>query len=432
VYGTDTSCTINTAGADPTNFDCGQTTNRTVVGAPGCSWVADPTCGNFLENGSAGTGVWARSQFNLQAFAAQTIRLRWMAENGGGWDFGQQRSFLEPEPGNPPLYATAYDLDDGWYVDDACVTDVRTAPALVLVDPTDGTALCAAQGDPNNCGTITLVIAGSAVDTRTGGRVVFAQSQAQGTEVSLDARQSTGTCSSGSLLYEWSRLDPNGNVAEVSSAFTPNGRAIVTLTADTTYRVQAKCSSDQACTASRDVQVQVYPGDGSDIMNDVVDPNNGLSLDGLRLTEVAFAAGTCGGGGTCTAPITAVGSACATNAACDRSDFIELTWRARPQPTGLTGFDLFKTVVSSGSGFVAHVFPGTSWDPDGGGPLTSSCNRPNAAAGVELKLGDPTMPPMGMANAYAIGHSSRNTLAFSPLGYDPTDSVLRTAGSTCP
>ncbi len=439
VYGTDTSCTTNTAGADPTNLDCGQTTNRTVVGAPGCSWVADPTCGNFLENGSAGTGVWARSQFSLQALAAQTVRLRWMAENGGGWDFGEQRSFLEPEPGNPPLYTTAYDLDDGWYVDDICVTDVRTAAAIVNVDPTDGTALCAAQGDPNNCGTITLVIAGSAVDTRTGGRVLYAQGQAQGTEVTLDARQTTGTCKSGSLLYEWSRLDPNGSVAEVFTPFSPNGKSIVALTADTTYRLQAKCSSDQACTASRDVQVQVYPGDGSDIMNDVLDPN-GLPLDGLRLTEVALGAGTCADVNpdpnivtlNCTAPVTAVGSVCANNAACDRSDFIELTWRARPQPTGLNGFDLFKAVVSSGSGFVAHVFPGTSYDPDGAGPLTSSCNRPNAAAGVELKLGDPTMPPSGMANVYAIGHSSRNTLAFSPLGYDPTDSVLRTAGSTCP
>jgi hypothetical protein len=119
LMGSDVSCTTDMDGNDPENLDCGRTTNRTVD--PSCSWVADPNCGSFLENGSVGTGVWARSTLDLSTFAGRKARLRWIFQGGGGWSFGQSRSWLEPQSGAPVF---VYDQDDGWYIDDIRLTDI--------------------------------------------------------------------------------------------------------------------------------------------------------------------------------------------------------------------------------------------------------------------------------------------------------------------
>lgn len=124
LYGNDRTCTVDEDGNDPVDKDCGETTNRTVDTS--CSWVADPSCGSFLENGTVGRGVWARSRFNLSPFSSRTARLRWIAELGGGWGFGMSASFLEPQPTHPPTDPSfVYDQDDGWYIDDIRVAGVR-------------------------------------------------------------------------------------------------------------------------------------------------------------------------------------------------------------------------------------------------------------------------------------------------------------------
>jgi len=128
LYGSDRTCTVDQDGNDSVDKDCGETTNRTVVST--CSWVANPSCGSFLENGSVGRGVWARSQVNLSAFSGRQARLRWIGEMGGGLGFGQSESFLEPEathPTTPP--SQVYDQDDGWYIDDIRVTGVKAPKA---------------------------------------------------------------------------------------------------------------------------------------------------------------------------------------------------------------------------------------------------------------------------------------------------------------
>ncbi|HXI02420.1 MAG TPA: putative metal-binding motif-containing protein [Candidatus Saccharimonadales bacterium] len=119
VYGTDRTCTTDTDGNDPNNLDCGRTTNRTVD--PSCSWVADPNCGSYLENGSAGTGVWARSKFDLSALSNREARIRFAFQGGGGWGFGTSESFLENPFGEPVFEGP---IDDGWYIDDIEITGV--------------------------------------------------------------------------------------------------------------------------------------------------------------------------------------------------------------------------------------------------------------------------------------------------------------------
>jgi hypothetical protein len=146
IYGTDVTCTTDTGGRDPIDLDCGQTSHRFVD--PNCGWVADPSCGSFLENGTAGRGVWGRSTFDLSSFSGRRARLRWIFEGGGGWNFGESRSFLEPETGNP-FYA--YDQDDGWYIDDIRLTDLRARPssggahenAALQVCPSQNSGSCA-------------------------------------------------------------------------------------------------------------------------------------------------------------------------------------------------------------------------------------------------------------------------------------------------
>jgi hypothetical protein len=117
--GSDRTCTADTDSNDPDNLDCGRTDNRTVDAT--CSWVADPNCGSFLENGFVGPGVWARSRVDLAPFAGRDVRIRFAFEGGGGWGFGQSRSFLEPEPGFSPY---PFSGDDGWYIDDIRINGV--------------------------------------------------------------------------------------------------------------------------------------------------------------------------------------------------------------------------------------------------------------------------------------------------------------------
>ena len=116
VSGTDATCTTDTDGNDPYNFDCGFIS---CTPGPGCT-----------ENGSIGQGVWVRSAFDLSPFAGRVARLRWIGMMLGGWSFGQSRSALEPEPGAPAY--EYFDHDDGWYIDDIALTDLRDRahPAL--------------------------------------------------------------------------------------------------------------------------------------------------------------------------------------------------------------------------------------------------------------------------------------------------------------
>ena len=428
-HGTDLTCTTDTDNDDPIDKDCGSSTNRTVAA---CSWISDPNCGSFLEHGSQGSGVWVREQFNLSAFAGRRARLRWLDQTGGGWGFGEYRSFLEPEPGGLP--SQFFDIDDGWIIDDIRLTDLRTSAASINPDPTDGLSACPSQGDTNNCGVVNLAIAGSSVDTRVGATstnpptlVLRAQSGDLRTGITLDARQTTAAddpnsvavergCSSGVLQYQWSELNPNGTVARVIQPFSAQANIVVAVDHDTSYQVDARCSSDTGCASSRIVAVQVYTGDGSDI-------NNG----GLLCKDT-------------TGNVVACGTVAANNGTTSELDGLTmdhdpntntatLTWRSRPQVSGESGFDVFKRDVSAAG---TDIFAGNVF---AGGACFQNAQA-NGAVGTLVTKTDTVMPATGHASLYMIGHSSTNTLAIAPLGFRPSVSTrantLVSAAVTCP
>jgi len=406
VYGSDRTCTVDQDGSDPVDKDCGSTTNRTALGT--CNWVTNPTCGSFLENGNVGRGVWARSSFNLSSFLGRRARLRWIFEGGGGWGFGTSRSFIEPSSGSPYF---AYDQDDGWYIDDIRVTDARQQKGSIQPDPDDGLTSCPSQGDTANCGTITVNITGSAVDVTAGDTVLFAQNANVGAQVLLDARQSVADagagCLSGILEYRWVQLsDHNGSVVNTLQDYSPDATASTAVLGDATYRVDVRCTSDSTCTASKEVSVLAYTGDAVDIGSEVASYSPIGILDGIYVEH-------------------------------DRAtDTATISWRARPQPPGVSGYDLFRrtqtaigAAVLNGAGdpFATDKFQGTC--------LTNAIAQTAAGTRTTTTNVASTLPA-GQAWLYMVGHSSNNTLAIAPLGRRPSTSnragTLMSANVPCP
>jgi hypothetical protein len=132
IFGMDPTCTVDTDQNDPQHKDCGAISG--CAPGPGCT-----------ERGSLGVGVWARSAFDLSAFAGRVARLRWIASVEGGWSFATQRSLLEPDPGN--LAYQYYEDDDGWYIDDIVLTDLRQAPTPCSPVDADGDGFTPCEGD---------------------------------------------------------------------------------------------------------------------------------------------------------------------------------------------------------------------------------------------------------------------------------------------
>jgi hypothetical protein len=411
VFGSNTDCTTDSDGRANPNGDCGQTTNRTVD--PTCGWVADPNCGSFLEPGAgaggAGSGLWARTQFDLAAFSSRTARLRWVFQGGGGWGFGESRSFLEPEPGFSIYFA--YEMDSGWYVDDIKLTDLRTSPAQIFTDPLDGLTVCPTQGDPGNCGGIDLVIAGAATDARTGGLVLHAPSQVTGSPILLDARQSAATpdgstgfaCAGGVLEFRYTNLD----TGEVVKSFSPGGEVTVSQDLDMRYLVEARCSSDPACTSSTEVLVMSYSGDGRDLEPGVAADGDGYTPDAVAGLAVSD---------------------------CDPNDVATLSWRARPQPPGVAGYDVLECSTGAGGactgGGARDPATGYALEPEFAGAC-SVPDVPQAAVGDVISV-QRTCPAPGSATLWAVGHSSMNGLALAPLGFDPVGGEVVLSASTCP
>jgi len=132
IFGMDPTCATDTDGNDPFHKDCGAISG--CVPGPGCT-----------ELGSLGAGVWARSTFDLSPFAGRVARLRWIGMMDGGWSFGTQRSALEPDPGGA-VYQY-YESDDGWWIDDIMLTDLRQAPTPCSTVDGDGDGFTPCQDD---------------------------------------------------------------------------------------------------------------------------------------------------------------------------------------------------------------------------------------------------------------------------------------------
>jgi hypothetical protein len=111
--------------------------------------------------------VWARSAFDLSAFAGRQVRLRWIAMMEGGWSFGTQRSALEPDPGG--IAYQYYEGDDGWWIDDIALTGLRNEPCDGTDHDGDGLSACHPDCDDGNsaswqpAGPVTLLVSYDAV-----------------------------------------------------------------------------------------------------------------------------------------------------------------------------------------------------------------------------------------------------------------------------
>ena len=127
IFGADPNCVVDTDLNDSLHKDCGDLSDCS--GGPGCA-----------ETGDLGTGVWARSAFDLSPFAGRVARLRWIGMMEGGWSFGESRSAVE---GEIPLPYELFEVDDGWYIDDLHLTDLRQSPLPCDGDlDGDGVANC--------------------------------------------------------------------------------------------------------------------------------------------------------------------------------------------------------------------------------------------------------------------------------------------------
>jgi hypothetical protein len=341
-------------------------------------------------------------------------RLRWIGMIEGGWSFGTFRSYLEPDAGNSAYQY--YDMDDGWYVDDIKLTDLRQFPSSITPDPLTGLSTCTTGQAASNCGVITLNIAGS---------VAFGSRRLLGLDtlqqpIALDARSSTagddpatvglteGACANGVLQLQWEQLNAaTSALEEVISPFSPQGHVQVAPARDALYRVKARCSSDLACTGQQEVVVKVYTGDGGDLA-----PQTALNTAGVT-SEIGL-------------DVTA-GTATSST----------LTWPARAQPPGIAGYDLFRYIAAAGAGGVgglpANMFTGGTFDG-----MCASNAVPNTALGTQVTIGltgEPAIAP-GQVFMYQLGHSSTNAAALNPLGIAPAGSplagTLYTAGVSCP
>jgi hypothetical protein len=418
IIGTDATCLFDTDGNDAAQKDCGEIT---CTPGPGCT-----------ENGSIGSGVWARSTFDLSPFNGRRARVRWIGSNGGGWSFGTSRSFLEPSSG---AAYQEFEEDDGWWIDDIKLTNLRTGPTPISPDPNVGTAVCLTDSNPANCGSVSISIAKSGPVVLPGDALArIVSSDTLGMGVTLDARgtvASTPACNNGVLKFEWAQVNGASATAltdapiDLIQDYAASGAVDVAPLAVSTYRVRALCSSDPNCAAAKLVQVDVYTGDPNIVVNlddEYGDPNApggpapaappttpGPKGQSLELVYAdAFGIPT---------PITPVPVI--------RVQFVPPG--AAPGfaggcilPPGL-GFDIFRLLKGPilGAAEFTSNGPGVASDPD---PFwKGGCWEPNAnvcAANVlgsgvdpgdvgEMRIGviEAAVPPAGNAYFYQFGHS---------------------------
>jgi hypothetical protein len=296
---------------------------------------------------------------------------------------------MEPEPGSPYYYY--YEGDDGWWIDDIKFTDLRAEPSIIRPDSVTGLTTCAATS-PNFCGVVNVDVAGSAA---LGSRRLLALDSLTQT-LTLDARRTTagddpatvglieGACDNGVLQVQFSQLNATGaSVVDVFQPFSPDMDAQVAPSRDTFYRIEARCSSDLACTRTQDVLVKVYPGDGNDPdwNIDLADPYK-ATLAGLSVT----------GTGT-------------------------LTWDSRPQPPGISGYKVYR--VTSGTATGVDLFPANVFTGVGACRLAASAQV--ALPGL-VTTTDAGVPAPGTGFNYQVAHASAVATALNPLGVRPSSS----------
>jgi hypothetical protein len=256
-------------------------------------------------------------------------------------------------------------------VDDIQITGAITAQVAPLADAHAAPpATCPAPGSECNPG----------LGTDHGYNVVLTAASSdndgvfeKGENVTFSAVTTTnpGGCADGVTEYQFKR---NGAVVQDWSAHAFYGEGVQ---ADGTWQVLARCSSAPACTTTTGASqvVQVYPGDGQDLV--------------LTLTSL--------GGGNANVNLT-----------------------ARAMPPTMSGYDFLKYTMPPAP-------PATLV-----GAVTLACDQGIAApVGSTVTVNDNTVPGVGQVILYWAGYSSTTPGAKTALGRR-TDSSIRIAPITCP
>ncbi len=339
----------------------------------GNAWGTDRTWGcpgpGFLgqQTNPASGALWVKTRLSLANYLGSRVQIRWIAQ---GWEFDNSN-------GSPAQDYQTYgrgwqnlQSEDGWWVDDIAITGAITTQVSPLTDTkTPPASTCPVGG--NNCdatqGDKGFVVALTVTDANGNG--VFEKNE----QVVFDASTTTnpGGCVNGTAEYRFLR----NNV--VVQEFSANPIYKDSPKSDATYQVMARCSTASACTTVLGVSraVQVYPGDGDDLA---------LTMTHDRATGITT-----------------------------------LTWKARPQPAPMSGYDAFR---------------GTVPPPDAGlGTLTTLvCDfAAGTPVGNDVTTTTVLSPALGQAHYYLVGHSNSVAGSRTALGRASNGNVL-VAPISCP
>jgi Thrombospondin type 3 repeat len=317
----------------------------------------------------ASGALWVKSRFSLANFLGSHVQIRWIAQ---GWEFDFDNPSQDYQTYGGQWASSQH--DDGWWVDNISVTGAITtqvAPQFDTKAPPNPPSVCTFAGgqlcDPSQ-GDHGFVVNLTIADANGNG--IYEKGEA--IELSAATTTNPGQCSTGIVEYQFLK---NGVVAQ---DFSANPVFRDGALADATYQVKAACSSAPSiCTTTTGLtrSIQVYPGDGDDLA--------------LTVTHVS---------GTTT-----------------------ITFLARPQPSPMSGYNLYRGTIASGV-------------PD---PNLTTLQQLACGIGVGTAVGSPVntpttlSPSLGQAHYYLAGH--RNPTFATALGRASNGNILITpAAVVCP
>jgi hypothetical protein len=303
-----------------------------------------------------------KTRFSLANYIGARVQIRWIAST---WEFD-----LNGPTEDYHTYGHGWENslnDDGWWVDDIQITGAITSQVSPAADADPAPpATCPAPGAECNPAlgadhgyNVSLVATGSDNDP--------AFEKGENVNFSAVATTNPGGCADGVTEYQFRR---NNVVVQDWSARVFYDEGVL---ADGTWTVQARCSSNAACTTTTGASavLQVYAGDGSDLT--------------ITLTQ---------------------------------NGNVNLT--ARPMPPTMSGYDFFR-----------YTFPPAP-PANLSGTIILACDQGLAApVGSTVTVNDAATPPSGQAFWYWAGYSSPTAGSKTALGRR-TDNTIRIAPTTCP
>ncbi|HYS04579.1 MAG TPA: thrombospondin type 3 repeat-containing protein [Candidatus Dormibacteraeota bacterium] len=329
-----------------------------------CGWQWDQTttkeCDGPGQTGNTGSGNWVQTKFDLGRYLGQRVQIRWIAQS---WEFNPTGQSYEQEAGS---WDNQLD-DDGWWVDDIKITGLIQTQISLLVDnrpPQSGACPATCSQAVGDHGTTAVLVVR---DANADGVIE------RGEKLTLDASASSlpGGCVGGVAQYRFAR---DGKVVQ---DWTTNNAFIDAPVVDANYQLFVRCSADFQCTGTTGASslARVYTGDGADLA--------------LGLTHLPAGSAT-------------------------------LTWQARPQPSSVNGYDLFRGLLTG------NVSDTTL--------ATLTCLRPDLpqqAVGSSVLATDTATPGLGQSFYYLVGHSANAAGGRDALGRKSDNTILVSTVS-CP